>query len=425
MKRTVRIAVTALVVLTTLYMGAVAARIVYRKHYVWLPGYAVWWWNRPPLAERTHLLVLFADHWEPSTFYERADRWEEGYPRLADRHRDSEGRPLQHTWFYPVEQPYTYPLQVLQRLVQRGYGEVEVHFHHRDDSRVSAGRKIDVGLQLLQSYGFAKTITGETRFAFIHGNMHLDGSGEYCGVTEELALLKEKGCFADFTFPALWEQSQPSHVNELRYVIDDPKPKSYDSGQVVSVGSAPPPQGLLLFPGPLSVTYAGLSRLLLGAEDGHLRAGVPMSTARVDRWVNTAVHVNGRPEWVFVKLWGHGAASDGDVEDLLDGSFDRALDYMEQRYNDRERYTLHYVTAREAYNVAMAAAAGMSGNPACYYDWAIPPYQAGPPASATPPALACGTPAQTRRPAADPLTSERGSASVVLEPSHLPATPRP
>jgi hypothetical protein len=35
---------------------------------------------------------------------------------------------------------------------------------------------------------------------------------------------------------------------------------------------------------------------------------------------------------------------------------------------------LHYITAREAYNVAMAAVDGHSGNPVDYLDYVIPPY---------------------------------------------------
>jgi hypothetical protein len=392
MRRAIIATVAVCSVLAALLVASIGARIVYRRHDIWLPGYVSWWWNQPAPAERTHLLVLFADHWEPATFYERASRWEDAYPQLADRHRDSNGRPLQHTWFYPVEQPYRFPLDVLKRLVERGYGEVEMHLHHHSDTVVSLVRKLRLGLELFHSYGFAKTITGQTRFAFVHGNFNLDGTGT-CGVAEELRLLFSEGCFADYTFPALWKTSQPSHVNQLRYIVDTPETKSYDRGEVVAVGGVRPPGALVLFPGPLSIAYAGLTPQLVRVEDAHIRAALPATPARVDQWVRTAVQVSGRPEWVFIKLWGHGAGSDGDVEDMLDGSFDRALEYLEQTYNDGRRYVLHYVTAREAYNVAMAAAAGMSGDPACYYDWEVPPYQASAQAPRTVSPAGCVLPA--------------------------------
>ena len=36
---------------------------------------------------------------------------------------------------------------------------------------------------------------------------------------------------------------------------------------------------------------------------------------------------------------------------------------------------LHYVTAREMYNLVRAAAAGKTGDPRQYMDWVIPPYE--------------------------------------------------
>jgi hypothetical protein len=46
--------------------------------------------------------------------------------------------------------------------------------------------------------------------------------------------------------------------------------------------------------------------------------------------------------------------------------------YLEQRYNDGSDYVLHYVTAREMYNIAKAAEAGMTGNPNLYRDYELP-----------------------------------------------------
>jgi hypothetical protein len=50
------------------------------------------------------------------------------------------------------------------------------------------------------------------------------------------------------------------------------------------------------------------------------------------------------------------------------------LDALEHDYNDGRKYVLHYVTAREAYNVVMAAVDGHTGNPVDYLDYVIPPY---------------------------------------------------
>ena len=108
--------------------------------------------------------------------------------------------------------------------------------------------------------------------------------------------------------------------------------------------------------------------------------GPPPTPERVDAWVKTGIHVQGRPEWVFVKVFGHAASSEEDMNETLGPNFEQTLHYLETHYNDGSHYVLHYVTAREAYNVARAAVAGKSGDPTQYYDWLIPPYQAGQPA---------------------------------------------
>ena len=93
---------------------------------------------------------------------------------------------------------------------------------------------------------------------------------------------------------------------------------------------------------------------------------------RVDDWVRTGIHVQGRPEWVFVKVYTHGAVA-RDHEAVLGEWRDRMHAYLEQRYNDGANYVLHYVSAREAYNIAKAAEAGRSGNPNEFRDFVIPP----------------------------------------------------
>jgi hypothetical protein len=88
------------------------------------------------------------------------------------------------------------------------------------------------------------------------------------------------------------------------------------------------------------------------------------------------VHVPQRPDWVFVKLFAHGISTPGDAEACLGADFDRALSYLEHVYNDGTRYVLHYITAREAYNLARAAAEGATGGPDQYLDAFIGPYKA-------------------------------------------------
>ena len=52
-----------------------------------------------------------------------------------------------------------------------------------------------------------------------------------------------------------------------------------------------------------------------------------------------------------------------------------AHEHMRERYNDGEKWLLHYVTAREMYNIVRAAEDGHSGNPGDYRDYEVlPPF---------------------------------------------------
>jgi hypothetical protein len=75
---------------------------------------------------------------------------------------------------------------------------------------------------------------------------------------------------------------------------------------------------------------------------------------------------------VFVKVHTHGT-QERDIDTLLGPPVDAMHAYLESAYNDGERYVLHYVTAREAYNIIKAAEAGATGNPHRYRDFELPP----------------------------------------------------
>ena len=369
-----------------LYAGAWGYRIYSRKYYVWLPGY--WTWSHSPEPAVTgpvHLFFLYTDHFEPGEAYHFLERWTAEYPQLAKRHRDADGRPVQHTWFYPSEQPIDRNLLALQKLVTAGYGEVELHLHHNHDTEESGRRRYAAGIAYMQKFGFLKTPDGATHFAFIHGNWGLDNSlgSQFCGINRELALLRDLGCFADFTFPSLYWESQPPFVNNIYAATDDDRPKSYDHGVPVQQG-VPFNGDLMIFQGPLLLipTFDPLS-LFVQVEDEEIHPAVPVGPSRVDHWVRAHIHVKGRPDWQFLKVHTHGAEGEADASETLGPRFDSALTRLETAYNDGQHYILHYVTAREAFNLVRAAIDGKQGDPRQYYDYLVPPYLADPPRQAT------------------------------------------
>ena len=86
---------------------------------------------------------------------------------------------------------------------------------------------------------------------------------------------------------------------------------------------------------------------------------------------HTGIHVEGRPEWIFVKIHTHGT-QECDLDTLLGASMDTAFTHLEKHYNDGKTWKLHYVSAREMYNIIKAAEAGLAEDPGQYRDHLIP-----------------------------------------------------
>ena len=363
------------------YVLLFAARVYARKYYVFLPAYlhaAVLDLTAATPPRPTHVFVLFTDHFEPDYDVGKVQDWSRRYAALAARHRDSVGRPPQHTFFYPGEQSSPPIYEMLRGMTRAGLGEVELHFHHHYDTSQTLRQKLEDAVAEFQQYGFLRTTEGRTQFAFIHGNSGLDNSNgdEMCGVTDEIRMLHGLGCFADFTFPSLFEDSQPRSVNSIYATKDDDGPKSYERVMPLTSlrdGSAE----MMIFQGPLIFSpSANFRHLFLDLDDGDVHGAEHASPARVDRWIRANVHVPQRPDWVFVKLFAHGISTPEDAEACLGDDFNDALSYLEQTYNDGTRYVLHYITAREAYNLARAAAEGAAGSPQQYLDTYVGQYQA-------------------------------------------------
>jgi hypothetical protein len=87
------------------------------------------------------LILCVADHFEPrganptpEAGLAVLERWVRDYPRLFGGFRDSDGRSPRHTFFYPADEYDTGDVEMLNRLCRAGFGEIEVHLHHEDDT---------------------------------------------------------------------------------------------------------------------------------------------------------------------------------------------------------------------------------------------------------------------------------------------------
>lgn len=376
-----------LLVLAIAVVAAVAVRTVIRRKnmHLWLGDYLKR--RRPPTGSGpVHVMFCFVDHYEPGwgrptreIETQRVRAWCERYPALADRHRDADGRPPQHTFFYPEEEYRPEHLDALSQLCADGYGEIEVHLHHDHDTEQGLREKIERFVDVLHRRHGALPVdprTGRPVFGFIHGNWCLDNSrsdGRWCGVDNEIVVLRDLGCYADFTLPSAPSDTQTAKVNAIYYATDDPdRPKSHDRGVDVRAGGTPSGD-LMIVQGPLALNWRRRKwGLLPRIENADVRAGDPPVPERIDLWIRQHVHVVGRPDWIFVKVHTHGT-QDRDIDTLLGDPVDRMFTHLESRYNDGQRHVLHYVTARELFNIAKAAEAGHDGNPGDFRDFMLPP----------------------------------------------------
>lgn len=340
----------------------------------------------PKVRDRpVHIMFCFVDHYEPmwrgaepAVQRARVDRWCRDYRVMAGRHRDADGRPPQHSFFYPEEEYAEEHLDKLASLCADGFGEIEVHLHHDNDTEANFRQTIERFCRTLHERHGAlprDPVTGQLKFGFIHGNWCLDNSradGRWCGLDNEITLLRELGCYADFTLPSAPSETQTRTINSIYYATDDPaRPKSHDAGAPVRVGGGTSGD-LLMIQGPLGLNWKDRRfGLIPRIENADVRGGQPPTPARVDHWVRTGVHVEGRPDWVFVKIHTHGT-QEQDMDTLLGPRMDEMHRYLEEHYNDGLRHVLHYVTAREAYNIVKAAEAGEEGDPGQYRDYLLP-----------------------------------------------------
>jgi hypothetical protein len=95
-------------------------------------------------------------------------------------------------------------------------------------------------------------------------------------------------------------------------------------------------------------------------ENGNIQGSQPATEARVDEWLRAGVRVWGRPDWYFVKLHTHGAPEENQAVLLGDGMV-RFHEGLARRAKEDPNFHVHYVTAREMYNLARAAEEGWRG----------------------------------------------------------------
>jgi hypothetical protein len=310
---------------------------------------------------------MIGDHFEPKrddarpdVALSRVEIWRRKWPEIAARHPDSMGHPASYTFFYPEEEYEPGLIEPLAEMTRAGIGDVEIHIHHDGEGQQNfVDRMSSFTESLRRRHGLLHEEGGRVRFGFIHGNWALDNSlrdGRWCGLNNEIQLLRDLGCYADFTLPSAPSSAQTSMVNSIYWATDDPtRPKSHDKGvPITEPGSS---GDLLMIQGPLALNWTERSAKVMPRLDaGDLGFHYPVTACRVNLWLRFAPRIGNN---IFVKLYAHGAL-ESHANWLLGGDLDRLFTLLKEacvRRNLRYRF----VSAWQMYNAVLAAAHAGAG----------------------------------------------------------------
>jgi hypothetical protein len=322
------------------------------------------------LLPGTTIYVAVADHFEPfgggvarDRAYDRMQEWFDRYPAIASRHVDSVGRHPQHTFFYPIEEYDPHVLDQLADLVRRGFGDVDVHYHHDGDTAEGLrAALLGFNRTLRDRHGLLREAGGVIPYCFVHGNWALDNSrpdGRWCGVDNEIQVLIDTGCVADFTLPSAPSDTQTRTINSIYFARGrDGHRKSHDKGRVAAIGAWSEPDELLLVQGPLGINWKSRKAgLVPRIENAEISADAPPTPERVRLWSSLSPRLKGAERHVFIKLHTHGA-EDPTLKSLLGGDLDCMWTELEKQYRDTPGMTLRYVSAWEMYSIIRDLAHG-------------------------------------------------------------------
>jgi hypothetical protein len=351
---------------------------------------ATWRALGPAPRGPVHLMIALGDHFEPAIDpasgrtrvprpeqERRLERWTREYPEVVDRWRDHDGRPLTHTYFYPAEQYDGGLVEMLAEHCHAGWGEVEVHLHHGWDAPDTGDNTRRVLTEFRDRLAFRHRClsleagSDQPRYCFVHGDFALANSsgGHACGVDSEMKILAQTGCYADFTLPTgPLHRAQTAKINsvyECALPLDQVAP--HRQGRDLNVGRFPQIFPLMVQGPLLADLQRSVRSMKLVIETGAVTRPNPATIHRLSLWKQARVRVQGRPDWLFIKLHCH--SMDPTQKDAVIGdSFRKFLEELVAGAATRKE-TLHFVTARELTNILLAACDGREGDPGQYRDY--------------------------------------------------------
>lgn len=149
--------ISVIAICLSFFVGLVCASYLIirsRNMQYWLPSYYRLKRKKKSVTftaeQPRHIFIAVCDHFEPewgnpvkSEALARVDRWCEEYPARFSKFSDSRGQVPQHTFFFPQDQYAPEYLDRLAELCKQGYGDVDVHLHHDQDTAEGLRQKMN------------------------------------------------------------------------------------------------------------------------------------------------------------------------------------------------------------------------------------------------------------------------------------------
>jgi hypothetical protein len=308
------------------------------------------------------IYIALCDHYRPFTGNVsqeiaelRVVTWCREYDRIARQHVDSSGNHPIHTIFYSESDYNPYFIDTIGRCCRNGITDVEILLDHNRDTSANFKRKIEEYRDVLfHHHGLLrKDKYGKIIFGFIHGNWALDNArpdGKWCGVRDEVSILKETGCYADFTYPSAPDITQPPIINSIYFT--SPCHKKYvphESGTALKCGSWNY-NDLLCIQGPLVIQTDAIFHLPVKIDRGEISYRNPFSRKRMDEWILRAPRIKGNSTSIFIKLYTVGMVDQAIRYLFSENGLHQLWSILEQNYDDGEHFRIHYVSAWSMYN---------------------------------------------------------------------------
>ena len=342
--------------------------------------------------EKKHIIITVANHFEPGwsengvldhqTQIKRLKAYHKMARETGEAVRDADGTKFRHTNFYPAEQYHPEILDIMAEMQAEGLGEVEVHLHHgveRPDTADNLRHAlVDFRDTLAERHKCLSRMDGggDPKYAFVHGNLALANScgGRFCGVDDEMEILRDTGCYADMSLPSAPDQSQVPVINQIyECALPMNEPVPHRRGNRVSENGGQT-QLPLIFTGPLIFNW---TRRIKGLpipriDDGALTSNQRLDVARFNRWRSANVTVSGRSDLIFVKLYCHGFF-DRDQSVCIGDEAKRFFGSLMEESERAGSFKVHFASAREMFNIALGALDGKRGSPNDHRDYRLTP----------------------------------------------------